>query len=155
MGQEWIEVIKKANTAFSKEEYSQASGLFKKVLAETKRNLRLVVILSKTNMLTVQEFALCSRVAANALLRNGQVREAEQIYLNATEALKPFISNLASPLFYRALVLSEFKMLFYVLADLYVSNQMLEELDIFVRENTPLLNTWAEEQQIMSQYNIN
>lgn len=155
MGQELIEIIKKANRAFSHQEYSQASGLFMQVLAETRKNLRPVVILCRKNVNAVQEFALCSRVAANALLKNGQVREAERIYHLASEALKPFISNLTNPLPYRALVLSEFKLLFYGLANLYVSNHLLEELDIYVRENNPLLIKWAEERQMMSQYSKN
>lgn len=155
MGQEWIKIIKKANSAFSQKEYSEASVLFKKVLAETRRNLHLVVILDKITTQIVQEYALCSRVAANALLKDGQVREAEVIYLKATKTLKPFISNLASPLSYRALILSEFKMLFYALADLYVSNHMLDELDIYVRGNNLSLSKWAQEQQIIAQYSSN
>ncbi len=155
MRQKWIEIIKKANTAFSQQDYSQASGLFMQVLAETRRNLRELVILSKKNVNAIQEFTLCSRVAANALLKNGQVREAEKTYHLATNALKPFISNLTNPLPYRALVLSEFKLLFYDLADLYVSNHLLDELSVYVSENNPLLIRWAEDQQMMSQYNKN
>ena len=151
MGQEWIKIIKKANRAFSQQEYSQASGLFTQVLAETRRNLRQVIILSRKNINAVQEFALCSRVAANALLKNGQVREAENIYHIATEALKPFISNLNNPLPYRALVLSEFKLLFYGLADLYVSNEQIDKLKAYVEKNILILKNWAGELQMISQ----
>jgi hypothetical protein len=151
MGREWIKIIKKANRAFSQQEYSQASGLFTQVLAETRRNLRQVIILSRKNINAVQEFALCSRVAANALLKNGQVREAERIYHIANEALKPLISNLNNPLPYRALVLSEFKLLFYGLADLYVSNEQVDRLNAHVKKNQALLIKWAEERQMMSQ----
>ncbi len=150
MGQEWIEVIKRANTAFSQQEYSQASGLFRQVLAETKRNLRPVVILNSKNINAVQEFSLCSRVTANVLLKNGQIRDAERIYQKAAELLKPFISNLNNPLLYRALVLSEFKLLFYDQARLYVSNHLLDELDVYIRKNYPLLKKWADERQMIS-----
>ncbi len=155
MGQEWLEIIKRANTAFNQQNYSQASGLFRQVLAETRRNLRLVLILSRKNINAVQEYSLCSRVAANALLKNGQVKEAERIYQIATKALKPFISNLHKSLIYKGLILSKFKLLFYGLADLYVSNHLFDELGVYVRENNPLLNKWTEEQQMMSQYGKN
>ena len=157
MGQEWIKIIKKANSAFSQQEYSQASGLFTQVLAETRRNLRQVIILSGKNIIAVQEFALCSRVAANALLKNGQAHEAERMYLAAADKLKPFISNLNNPLLYRALVLSEFKLLFYELADLYVSNEQSDKLNAYAEKNQALLKKWAEELQMvrLSERNLN
>lgn len=155
MGQEWLEIIKKANCAFDQQEYSQASVLFTQVLAETRKNLRPVLILSNKNINAVQEFSMCSRVAANALLKNGQISKAERIYHLANEVLKPFISNLNNPLLYRALILSEFKLLFYDQARLYASNHLLDELDVYIRKNFPLLNKWTEEREMMNQYGKN
>jgi hypothetical protein len=155
MGQEWIEIIKKGNKAFSRKQYSQACGLYSEVLAEAGRNLRQVIILSRENITTVQEFCLCSRVAANALLKNGQATEAERIYCNAASELKPFISNLNNPLLYRALLFTEFKLIFYGLADLYVSNKQLDRLNAYMRKNNSLLKKWSEELQMISQLDGN
>jgi tetratricopeptide (TPR) repeat protein len=151
MGQEWIQVLKKGNKAFKQQEYSQASELFTEVLAEAKRNLRQVTVLSGENIEAVQEFCFCSKVAGNALLKNGQVSEAERKYLLAAEELKPFISNLNNPLPYRALVLTEFKSLFYKLADLYISNEQVDRLNAYVEKNAPMLKKWAEDLQLISQ----
>lgn len=151
MGQEGLEIIKKANRAFSRREYSQASGLFTQVLAETRRNLRQVIILSRKNINAIQEFALCSRLAGKALMKDGQVHEAERMYLAAADKLKPFISNLNNPLPYRALVVTEFKLLFYELADLYIFNEQLDKLNAYAEKNTPVLKNWAGELQMVSQ----
>lgn len=151
MGQEWIQVLKKGNKAFEQQRYSQASELFTEVLAEAKRNLRQVIVLSGENIKAVQEFCLCSRVAGDALLKDGRVAEAERIYLTAADTLKPFISNLNNPLPYRALVLTEFKSMFYELADLYISNEQVGRLHAYVEKNIPMLKKWAGELHMLSQ----
>lgn len=151
MGQEGIENIKKASRAFSRQEYAQASGLFTQVLTETRGNLRQVTILSRKSITAIQEFALCSRLAGKAMIKDGQVHEAERVYLDAAEKLKPFISNLNNRLPYRALVMTEFKLLFYELAGLYVSNAPLDKLNAYAEKNTPVLESWARELQMVSQ----
>ncbi len=152
MGYEWIEIIKKGNKAFSQKQYPQACELYTEVWAEAGRNLRQVLILSAENIDAVQEYCLCSRVAANALLKNGQASEAERIYAIAAGELKLFISNLNNPLPYRALVFTEFKLIFYDLANLYVFTRQSDKLNAYVRKNTSLLKNWAEELQMISQY---
>lgn len=155
MGHQWIEIIEKGNKAFSRKQYPEACELYTEVWAEAGRNLRQVLILSAENMHAIQEFCLCSRAAANARLKNGQAGEAERIYAMAARELKLFISNLNNPLPYRALVFAEFKLLFYDLANLYVSNKQLDKLNAYARENTSLLKNWAEELQMISQYDRN
>jgi len=59
-------------------------------------------------------------VAANALLKNGEVARQKK-YTIAAGKLKQFISNLNNPLHYRALLFTEFRLIFYDLANLYVS----------------------------------
>ena len=151
MGQEYVKIFKKGNKAFEQQKYSQASELFSEVLEEAKRNLRQVIFLSGENIKAVQEFCLCSKVAGSALLKNGQVIEAERKLLLAAEELKPFISNLNNPLPYRALVLTEFKSIFYDLAGLYVFNEQIDKLDTCVKKNQALLIKWAGELQLISQ----
>ena len=151
MGQEGMEIIRKASRAFSRQEYAQASGLFTQVLTETRGNLRQVTILSRKSINAIQEFAFCSRLAGKAMIKDGQVHEAERVYLDAAEKLKPFISNLNNRLPYRALVMTEFKLLFYELAGLYVSNAQLDKLNTYVEKNTPVLESWARELQMVSQ----
>ncbi len=151
MGQEYIKILKKGNKAFRQQKSSQASELFTEVLAEAKRNLRQVMVLSKDNVQTIQEFCLCSRAAGNALLKDGRVAEAGRIYLTAGDKLKPFISNLNNPLPCRALVMTEFKSLFYELVELYISNGQLDRLNTYVEKNTPMLKKWAGELQMSSQ----
>lgn len=155
MGQEGIEIIKKASRAFSRQEYAQASGLFTQVLTETRGSLRQVTVLSKKSIKAIQEFALCSRLAGKAMIKDGQVHEAERVYLNAADKLKPFISNLNNPLPYRAVVMTEFKLLFYELADLYVTNAQLDKLNTYVEKNTPVLKSWERELQMVSQFKRN
>lgn len=151
MGQEWIQILKKGNGAFRQKKYTQASGHYMEVLAELRENLRRVVILSGKSTNVVQEFSLCSRLAGKALLKNGQVLEAERIYLTAADKLILFISNLNNPLPYRALVVTEFKTLFYELAHLYTSNEQLDKLNAYVAKNSPILKNWARNLQMISQ----
>ena len=94
---------------------------------------------------------MCSRLAGKALMKDGQVHEAERMYLAAADKLKPFISNLNNPLPYRALVVTEFKLLFYELADLYIFNEQLNKLNAYAEKNTPVLKNWAGELQMVSQ----
>ncbi len=155
MGHQWIEIMKEGNKAFSRKQYPQACELYTEVWAEAGRNLRQVLILSAENIDTVQEFCLCSRIAANALLKNGQAGEAERIYAVAAGELKLFISNLNNPLAYRALLFTEFKLIFYDLANLYVFNKQSDKLNTYVRKNTSLLKNWAEELQRISQCDRN
>ncbi len=155
MGQEWIQILKSGNNAYSQRKYAQASGLYTEVLSETERNLRQVIVLSGDNIKKVQEFCLCSKIAGDALLKNGQIAEAERKYLTAADKLKPFISNLKNPLPYRALVLTEFKSLFYELAGLYTSYNQVDKLYALVENNIPLLKKWAGELQMISQANQN
>lgn len=151
MGQEWIEVIKKGNRAFSRRKYSKASVLFTQVLVETKRNLRQVNNLSRKNINMIQEFALCSRLAGKALMKNKEPHEAERVYLAAADKMRPFISNLNNPLPYRALLMTEYKLLVYDLANFYASNELFESLIAFTEKNTPTLKSWAIELQMISQ----
>jgi hypothetical protein len=150
MGQEWIQILKKGNWAFRQQKYTQASGFYMEVLAELRKNLRQVVILSGKSPNAVQEFSFCSRLAGKALLKNGQVHEAERIYLTAADKLILFISNLNNPLPYRALMVNEFRLLFYELAHLYISNEQLDRLNAYVEENSPMLKKWARELQLIS-----
>ena len=110
-----------------------------------------MVILSGKSIKAVQEFSLCSRLAGKALLKNGQIKEAERIYLTAADKLKPYISNLNNPLSYRALVVTEFKLIFYELAGLYITNEQLDSLNAYAEKKLPILKNWAEELQMVSQ----
>ena len=98
---------------------------------------------------------MCSRLTGKAMIKIGRVHEAERVYLDAAEKLKPFISNLNNTLPYRAVVMTEFKLLFYELADLYVTNAQVDKLNTYVEKNTPVLESWERELQMVSQYGRN
>lgn len=146
MGQKWIEILNDGNTAFERRQYRLASAYYTQVLAEAKKSLKqLNNLVSEDNISVVTEFCSCTRFAANAARENGQLAQAEAIYLEASEALAPFISNLGNRIVCRALTMTEFKNIFYDLLSLYASTRQMDKLKTYVKVHQPLLVGWAKE----------
>ncbi|MBZ9731577.1 hypothetical protein LB467_17970 [Salegentibacter sp. JZCK2] len=155
MGHKWIEKLEKGNTAFKQERYFQASGYYKNVLAEMKKNLKKLDLLNKHNFQVVIEFCECTQLAGKAAQKEGQWEEAEAIYKKASDDLVPFISNFNNGLAYRAFTVTEFKNIFYELAGMYISNHQERKLKAHVREYQPIIVKWAKELSMFSRAGMN
>lgn len=150
MGQHWNKILKEGNMAFKEEKYSLASDYYRKVLAEAKKNLKQLNLLTKNNYQIVSEFCECTQLAGKAAQKEGQWEEAEAIYKDASDDLVPFISNFNNGQAYRVFTVTEFKNIFYELAGMYISNHQERKLKAHVREYQPIIVKWAKELSMFS-----
>ncbi|ALJ00456.1 hypothetical protein [Rufibacter tibetensis] len=88
-------------------------------------------------------------------MENEQPHDAEKVYLSAIEKMKSFISNLNNPLLYRAMLVTELKLLFYELASFYATKMQFDSLHAFTEKNTPALKSWPVELEMISQSGLN
>lgn len=135
-------------------QYCLASSRYLKVLQEAQRNLKGLGTLSGKNIHLVIDFALCSRVAAKAVLKSGDLAEAENICLRASEALTPIISNLNNKQIFRAITFTHFKNIYYDLAYLLGSGGQMDKLYSYVNFHAAMVATWTEELKMVSNANL-
>lgn len=154
MGQNWVDIIKEGNTAMKQGQYCLASSHYLKVLEEAQRKLKGLGKLSGENINVVIDFALCSRVAAKAVLKSGDFAEAENICLKASEALIPIISNLNNKQIFRAITFTHFKNIYYDLAYLHGSRRQMYKLYSYVKSHAAMVARWAEELKMVSNENL-
>lgn len=154
MGQKWVDILKEGNTAMKQGQYCDASFHYLKVLEEAQRNVKGLRKPSAENMHVVIEFALCSRVAAKAVLQSGDEAEAEHIYLKASETLIPIISNLSQKQILRAVTFTHFKNIYYDLVNLYTSSGQMHKLYSHVESQAIMVRKWAEELKMVSNSNL-
>lgn len=154
MGHQWINIMKEGNIAMKNGEYSLASRHYIEVLEEAERNLKRLRHLSVSTINIVIEFALYSRVTAKAVLQNGHLAEAENIFLKANEALISIISNLKYRQIFRAITFTHFKGLYHDLAYFYASTGQMHKLYSYISSHKAVVERWTKELKLLNNGNL-
>ena len=134
-----------AEAALSHGRFQQAAGQYAAVVTGLEAAASPGRPLTPPTARLVRHYAAASRGQSAALARLGEAAAAESTLLTALSRLRGCISNLGTPAAARAPLLTEYKLCFYALAELYFASQQLEKLTAYAHRHAPEIQRWAQD----------
>ena len=134
-----------AEAALSHGQYRQAAGQYAAVVTGLGPAASSARPLTPQAVPLVRHYAAASRGQSAALARLGETTPAEATLLAALARLRGCVSNLGTPAAARAPLLTEYRLCFYALAELYFASEQVGRLAAYARRHAPELARWAHD----------